>query len=409
MKKLLILGALFLIGACASNDEPVANATQQIEQKKPYVILISIDGFRWDYVDKYQPKFLSKFAKEGASLKSMRPSFPTKTFPNHLALVTGSYPQNHGIVANKFYAPDLDKTYYIKDSEAVTNSDFYLRKPLWVYAQQQGINAASYFWPSSEAEIDGVQPSIYMKYQHTERHQKRVDAIVKWLQLPEEKRPQFITTYFHDVDSAGHTYGQDSSPLINAINSVDRAIEQLVTRVRQLDVDVNFVIVSDHGMDDYPSSNYEYMPAWIKDDFKIAAANTIVHLYKNKDSNIDVSQALIDIRKQAKHYQCYEYQDVPTKFNASKSPRMGDITCFADKDWAIGFNGRTSKGDHGWSQFNTTDMDAIFYAQGPAFKKQFQMDTVENIHVMPLLAHILGVKINGPIDGKLKPMKPLLK
>lgn len=404
MKNLLILTALLLLNACSTDTAQTAEKKPQ----KPYVLLISLDGFRWDYVEKYQPEFLSTFAKEGASLTSLRPSFPTKTFPNHLSLITGSYPQNHGIVANKFYAPDLDKTYYIKDANAVTNPDFYLRKPLWIIAQEQNINTASYFWPSSEAAINGTRPSIYKKYSHTQPHQHRIDGILKWLQLPTEKRPQFITTYFHDIDSAGHEYGQDSPQLIAAINQVDSAVKQLVEKVRTLDIDVNVVIVSDHGMDDYPEKNYEYMPAWLKDDFKVAAANTIVHLYKEPQSKINIDDALDNIKQQAKHYQCYRYQDVPTQLNASKSPRMGDITCFADTDWVIGFDGRISRGDHGWSQFNTTDMDAVFFAQGPAFKQHFQMDTVENIHVMPLLAHILGVKITTPIDGNLKAMKPLL-
>lgn len=404
VKKLLLACTFLLLNACATDSEKQATETAQ----KPYVLLISLDGFRWDYVEKYKPEFISTFAKEGASLTSMRPSFPTKTFPNHISLVTGSYPQHHGIVANKFYAPDLDKTYYIKDFEAVTNSDFYLRKPLWVIAEEQNVRAASYFWPSSEAEIAGVRPSFYKKYEHSQPHQQRIDGVLAWLQLPEEQRPQLITTYFHDIDSAGHEFGQDSPELIATIKTVDAAIKQLVEKVRALDIDVNIVIVSDHGMDDYPAENYEYIPAWVKDEFKVAVANTIVHLYHNEDSKITTEQALANIRQQAKHYQCHLYQEVPAKFNASKSQRMGDITCFADKDWAIGFNGLTSHGDHGWSQFNTTDMDAIFYAQGPAFKKSYQIETVENVNVMPLLAHILGVKITTPIDGKLEHMETLL-
>jgi len=411
MKKLLIVCTLLLLNACTpENNESVQGQHKKSEQtvQKPYVLLISIDGFRWDYVDKYKPAFLSEFAKNSAHLTSLRPSFPTKTFPNHLSIITGSYPQNHGIVANKFYAPDLDKTYYIKDSDAVANSDFYLRKPLWVIAQEQNVNTASYFWPSSEAEIAGVRPSRYKKYEHSQPHQQRINGILEWFQLPQNQRPQFITTYFHDIDSAGHEFGQDSPELIATIKKVDNSIKQLVEKIRTLDIEVNIVIVSDHGMDDYPAENYEYIPAWVQDEFKVAAANTIVHLYQNENSTRTLKQALTEIKSQAKHYQCYLYQDIPAQFNASKSNRIGDITCLTDKDWAIGFNGRTSRGDHGWSQFNTTDMDGIFYAQGPAFKTAYQLDTVENVNIMPLLAHVLGLEITTPIDGKLETMKPLL-
>ncbi|MFQ3338633.1 MAG: ectonucleotide pyrophosphatase/phosphodiesterase family protein 5 [Colwellia sp.] len=380
-----------------------------IVKPKPYVLLISLDGFRWDYIDKYKPAFLSEFAKESARLTSLRPAFPTKTFPNHISIVTGSYPENHGIVANRFYAPDLKKTYNIKDSKTVTNPDFYLRKPLWVIAEEQDMRTASYFWPGSEAAITGIYPSHYKKYNHNASHQERIEGVLNWYKLPSSERPQLITTYFHDIDSAGHRFGQDSPELIAAINNVDDTIREMVNMVRLLDFEVNIVIVSDHGMVDYPAENYEYLPTWLNDEYKVVATNPIVLIYDEGKSTRTLAQTVAELNQQAKHYQCYQYQDIPSKFNASKTNRIGDIACLTDKDWSIGFTGKTSKGNHGWSQFNTRDMDGIFYAKGPAFKEKVQLDTVENINIMPLLAKILGVDITTPIDGKLDVMKPLLK
>lgn len=408
VKKLLLLCALMVLNACNSNSENVTSTTQETT-KKPYVLLISLDGFRWDYVDKYKPTFLSTFAHNSAQLKSLRPSFPTKTFPNHLSIVTGSYPQNHGIVANTFYAPDIDKTYNIRDSKAVTNPDFYWRKPLWVIAEEQDMRTASYFWPGSEAAIAGITPSHFMKYNHDASHQTRIDGVLNWYNLPVNERPQLITTYFHDIDSAGHRYGQNSPELINAINAVDQAIEQMVTKVRALNLDVNIVIVSDHGMAQIPSKNYEYLPSWLNDEYNVLSSGPIVHLYNNKESKRTLTETVNTLNKQAKHYECYQYKDIPNKFHASATNRIGDITCLTDKDWAIGFTGKMSIGNHGWSQFNTTDMDGIFYAQGPVFKDSYQLDTVENVNIMPLLADILGLKITTPIDGKLEAMQPLLK
>lgn len=380
-----------------------------IVKPKPYVLLISLDGFRWDYIDKYKPAFLSEFAKESARLTSLRPAFPTKTFPNHISIVTGSYPENHGIVANRFYAPDLKKIYNIKDSKTVTNPDFYLRKPLWVIAEEQDMRTASYFWPGSEAAITGIYPSHYKKYNHNASHQERIEGVLNWYKLPSSERPQLITTYFHDIDSAGHRFGQDSPELIAAINNVDDTIREMVNMVRLLDFEVNIVIVSDHGMVDYPAENYEYLPTWLNDEYKVVATNPIVLIYDEGKSTRTLAQTVAELNQQAKHYQCYQYQDIPTKFNASKTNRIGDIACLTDKDWSIGFTGKTSKGNHGWSQFNTRDMDGIFYAKGPAFKEKVQLDTVENVNIMPLLAKILGVDITTPIDGKLDIMKPLLK
>jgi len=408
VKKLLLLCALILLNACNSKYEETVSTTEKAIQK-PYVLLISLDGFRWDYVDKYKPIFLSKFAKESAQLTSLRPSFPTKTFPNHLSIITGSYPENHGIVANSFYAPDIDKTYNIKDFKAVTDPDFYWRKPLWVIAEEQNMRTASYFWPSSEAKISGITPSHVVKYDHNASHQARIDGVLNWYALPVNDRPQLITTYFHDIDSAGHRYGQNSPELISAINAVDKTIEQIVTKVHDLKLNINIVLVSDHGMADITPGNYEYLPAWLNKEYKVLATGPIVHIYDNKKSKRTLSQTANLLNQEAKHYQCYQYQDIPTKFHASTTNRIGDITCLTDKNWAIGFTGKMSLGNHGWSQFNTTDMDGIFYAQGPAFKENYQLDTVENVNIMPLLAHILDLEITTPIDGKLEVMKPLLK
>lgn len=409
MKKLFIITLLFCLNACTAESTKSPNKMVDIVKPKPYVLLISLDGFRWDYIDKYKPAFLSEFAKESARLTSLRPAFPTKTFPNHISIVTGSYPENHGIVANRFYAPDLKKTYNIKDSKTVTNPDFYLRKPLWVIAEEQDMRTASYFWPGSEAAITGIYPSHYKKYNHNASHQERIEGVLNWYKLPSSERPQLITTYFHDIDSAGHRFGQDSPELIAAINNVDDTIREMINMVRLLDFEVNIVIVSDHGMVDYPAENYEYLPTWLNDEYKVVATNPIVLIYDEGKSTRTLAQTVAELNQQAKYYQCYQYQDIPTKFNASKTNRIGDIACLTDKDWSIGFTGKTSKGNHGWSQFNTRDMDGIFYAKGPAFKEKVQLDTVENVNIMPLLAKILGVDITTPIDGKLDIMKPLLK
>ncbi|MBA6254231.1 MAG: ectonucleotide pyrophosphatase/phosphodiesterase family protein 5 [Colwellia sp.] len=408
MNKLFIIGMLFALNACTSESKNSLGMASN-PNPKPYVLLISLDGFRWDYVDKYQPTFLSQFAKESAHLTSLRPTFPTKTFPNHLSIVTGSYPENHGIVSNRFYARDLNKTYSIRDSEAVTNPDFYLRKPLWIIAEEQNMRTANYFWPSSEAAIAGIYPSHFKKYDHNASHQERIDGVLNWYQLPSSERPQLITTYFHDIDSAGHGFGQDSPELIAAINRVDSTIREMVEKVRALDFEVNIIIVSDHGMADYPAKNYEYLPNWLNEEYKVLATNPITLIYDEGKSTRTLAQTVARLNQQAKHYKCYQYQDIPAKFNASKSSRIGDIACLTDNDWSIGFTGKTSKGNHGWSQFDTTDMDGIFYAQGPAFKKAYQLDTAENINIMPLIADILGLEITTPIDGKLAIMKPLLK
>ena len=77
------------------------NAAEQ--QAKPYVVMVSLDGFRYDYARKYGAKHLLALGAQGAAAtQGMIPSYPSLTFPNHYTLVTGLYPEHHGIVANNF-------------------------------------------------------------------------------------------------------------------------------------------------------------------------------------------------------------------------------------------------------------------------------------------------------------------
>jgi len=377
-------------------------------QQAPYVLLISIDGFRWDYIDKYQPPFLSQWVKDSARLEALRPSFPTKTFPNHLSIVTGSYPQRHGILANRFYAPDIKKHYSLAKPEAVLNPDFYLVNPLWVLAEQQGMRSSSYFWPGSEAPISGHTPTYYQHYDHHTPHQQRIDTVLQWYKLPADRRPHLTTMYFHDVDTAGHDFGQGSTQLRQALARVDDSLKQLTERLAKLPIEVNVVIVSDHGMAQRKPADFEQLPNWLEEQYYIKGNGPIVHIYDTKGASNSLRETTTLLNQNAKHYQCYRYQDIPTKFNASNSNRIGDIACLADKDWAIGMTSHSPVGDHGWSQFNTTDMNGIFYAKGPAFKKNVIRPITENVNIMPLLAKILGLTISHEIDGNAEVLAPLL-
>lgn len=415
----LLLSTLLLVG-CASGTKVVQKenlkANSEKAMKAPYVLLISIDGYRWDYTKKYQPKFLTKFQYEGASLKSLRPSYPTKTFPNHLSIMTGRYPMNHGIVANGFYAPDLKKSYSLRDRSAVENGDFYLSLPLWGLAERQGMRTATYFWPGSEAEIQGQRPSYYLRYNHGTKHEERIKTVESWFKLPEEKRPHFATLYFHDVDSAGHNYGPDSKEVEAAIHKVDKSIEKLVTNLEKLELPLNIVIVSDHGMAALKKENFELVAKdkaqnkLIQDNFIVKGKGPIIQFYSKETGKISLKESLSILNKNAKNYRCYFGNKTPKKLNFRNHPRVGDMVCIAKKDWSIGITDiSVPKGNHGWSQYDGNDMHAIFYAKGPQFKRSYQLGTRNNTNIYPLLAKVLGLDLDVKIDGKLKYMSSLLK
>jgi len=230
----------------------VLNPPNTAEQRaKHYVVLVSLDGFRYDYATKYGAKNLLAMAARGASAPDgMIPSFPSVTFPNHYTIVTGLYPDHHGIVGNTFYDPARKQTYSITDPKTTGDGSWYGGTPLWVLAEQQGMRSASFYWPISQTEIQGKRPSYYLPtYHESFPDEKRVKQVLAWLQLPPEKRPHFITLYFENTDTAGHTYGPDAPETAKAVRHLDEMIGKLSDGIGATGLPVDLIVVADHGME----------------------------------------------------------------------------------------------------------------------------------------------------------------
>ncbi len=257
MRRLRLLAWLPLfLSLClaAQNLAPVItvdhgpNAAAQ--QAKPYVVMVSLDGFRYDYAKKYRAKHLLALGAEGAiASQGMIPAYPSFTFPNHYTLVTGLYPEHHGIVANSFYDPIRKQRYANSDPANTSDGSWYGGTPLWVLAEKQGMRSACFFWPGSEAEIDGGRPTYYLKFDDHFPDAKRIEQVVAWLRMPVEQRPHFITLYYSNVDHAGHQYGPESPQTAAAVEHVDQLVGDLWAQLSRLQLPVDLFVVSDHGME----------------------------------------------------------------------------------------------------------------------------------------------------------------
>ena len=218
------------------------------QQDKPYVLLISLDGFRYDYPERDHATNLIALGQSGVRAKALIPSFPTTTFPNHYTIVTGLYPAHHGIVDNSFWDPELHAGFKSSDSASSTDGRWWGGTPLWVLAEQQGMRAASFFWVGSDAEIQHTRPAYFYKYDGKIPNEQRVAQVVKWLKLPKPERPHFITLYFSDVDHEGHTFGPDAPQTHDAIAMIDALLGKLFGDLRELKLPLDIFVVSDHGM-----------------------------------------------------------------------------------------------------------------------------------------------------------------
>lgn len=378
------------------------------QEKKPYVIMISIDGFRYDYAEKFQAKNLLELSGHGVKATAMQPSYPSLTFPNHYTLVTGLYPAHHGLVDNGFYDRNRKQSYDMKDKVAVQDGTWYGGTPLWVLAEQQHMVSASYFWVGSESPVQNIRPTYFYHYQEKTKIDDRIQSVVNWLKLPEAQRPHLITFYFPEVDHAGHTYGPASEEVSAQVKFVDESIGKMVKAVSALHLPVNYIVVSDHGMATVDTVHL----IQLKDmGLKTQWEGQEVMLYS--DDTAQVTAAYAYYKSHEDHFRAYRKNDMPVRWHygtEDKYNRIGDIVLVSDAYYIFEQPKKEKQhpGHHGFDN-NLTDMNAVFMAWGPAFKVHQHIGTFANIHVYPLVAEILGLRITEPIDGQLEVLQPVLK
>lgn len=384
----------------------LSNFLNAQNSKENYVVLVSMDGFRWDYGKQFDLPNLKQIEKEGVHAKSMKPSYPTKTFPNHYTIVTGLYPDHHGIINNVFYDASLKQSFSLS-SDAKNDSRFYGGNPIWNLAEEQGVKTASFFWPGSD--IDKRNPTYFKKYDGKIPYGARIDTVMKWLQLPEKQRPHLVTLYFDEPDHSGHNYGPLSLETKKSVIKMDSIMGEISRKLDQLPIgkQINLIIVSDHGManisNDRKVTVLDYLkPEWLgyKD-----VINPIMSLQAKPGYQDSIENAL----KNVSHIKFWKSTDVPKRLHYGTNPRAHDFVIEAQKGWSLVTKESThiKGGTHGYDN-NEKDMHAIFYAKGPAFKVNKKVKTFPNISVYPLIAEILGLKI-GEIDGKLSDVKSMLK
>ena len=377
---------------------------------KTPLVLLSIDGFAQRYLAQYQPSTLNALVKQGTSAKALLPVFPSKTFPNHLSIITGQYPANHGIVHNDFFHRDVAQEYQLGAGK--NESRWLTAEPLWHINEQQGNKSAVYFWPESEAT--NKAPSYYFPYQHFTPNETRLERILAWLRLPESQRPNFIAGYFASVDDAGHDFGENSPELKQAISNLDKLIANFVQQInREFNGKVNLVIVSDHGMTKIAPEHVIKWQTMHTDEVHVVNGSTQLYLYSKNTKKLKDSIHAFEKnqpKSNNKSYNIYQYPNYPKHWQLSKAgAAIPDAIIDAQPSYIF------DKGDkdidpetHGYDPKNQPDLNAIFIAVGPSFKKNVQIDAFENIHVLPILTRALGLKDVKNIDGKYEIAKKIV-
>jgi len=368
---------------------------------KPLLILVSFDGWRWDYFDRTKTPNLHALAARGVRSEGLIPSFPSKTFPNHYTIVTGLYPEHHGIVSNNMWDDAIGEKFTMSGATA-KDPRWWGGEPLWVTAIKQGQRASSMFWPGAEVEIRGVRPTEWMPFDDDFPNADRVKQVLTWLSEPEAQRPQFITLYFSDVDTVGHTDGPNSQATLDAAERLDAHLGDLIAgiKTRGLADQANIVIVSDHGMsqqsvdrkiflDDYVDLSTVTVVDWSPVLHIAPKTGTVDELYKK-------------LKGRHPELEVYRRDELPEYLHFAGSPRIQPITAIAADGWGITtwakFDEAKAKndkhlsgGEHGYDG-RYLSMHGLFVAAGPGVRQGVVVPEVENIHIYELMCRMLGLK-----------------
>jgi predicted AlkP superfamily pyrophosphatase or phosphodiesterase len=378
--------------------------------RPPAVVLVSIDGFRPDYLGRGDSPTLDSLAAAGVRAEWMVPSFPTKTFPNHYTIVTGLHPDHHGMIANNIRDRVLGR-FSMGNREAVRDARWWGGEPIWVTLAEAGRAAAPVFWPGSEAPIGGSLPAVWATFDEGVSLADRVDSVLALLERPDATRPEFLTLYTSAVDHAGHEHGPASPEVRAAVGVADAMVARLAAglHTRGLAEQVNLIIVSDHGM--APTS----ADRLILLDELIDLDDIVVHdwgpagMYQPAEGKNDAVYRALHDRHPA--LSVYRRDELPPRLGFGSHPRVPEIIAIAADGWSITTRrqaaGFRPGGAHGYDN-SLPSMRALFIASGPGLRRGVTVPAFSNVHLYELMAHLLEVD-PAENDGSLDSVRVMLR
>lgn len=394
MRKILMLLFLF-VSVCSFAKQHVT-------------VIVSLDGCRWDYPLMYDTPFLDSLGNRGVSAV-MRPSFPSKTFPNHYTLATGLVPDHHGIIANRFYDVSSGRTYSISDKDTGKDGSFYGGEPIWLTAHRQGVKVGVVYWPGSDVAIQGQYPDYYKDYAQKPllTYSQRLNEVERLLTLPDSLRPQLVMVYFDEPDYSGHLYGPASKSTRRAVEELDSLLNDLYIRLRALPEgeDINFIVTSDHGMASTSPERIIRLSDYLKPDWcERILVDLPTLIFPREGYEDDILKAL----KQVPHLRAWRREEVPAYLHYGSNPNVAPIVALPDNGWLVTESTDVNLGNHGFDPTNS-DLYVPFRAEGPDFKHGYVRQTFfDNTCIYPLLAYLLGIE-PAPCDGDISQIFDLLE
>jgi len=406
LQKLIIILVVFIKVSVGSDE--------------PYVIMVSFDGFRHDYMNKTETPNFDKLEKEGVKAESLIPVFPSLTFPNHYSIATGSYAGTHNITGNSFYDKKFKEEYNLYNRSKVKDPKFYKSEPIWVTAERQGVLSASFYWVGTEAPIKGHSPSLFKYYDGTVPFVARVDSVINWLQLPEEIRPKLVLLYFSEPDHTGHIMGTNTNDIIKSVSDMDALLGYLLKELENLPIypNLNIIVLSDHGMVDVSSDRIIILDDYISKMNAIYVRGNGAHVqFDIKEEYTTYKDLFVEELSAIPNCKFWKKNNIPRRFQFQNN-NTNDYLLLADEGWLITTLSDhdkkpfTIKGMHGYDP-SLSSMHGIFYAKGVDIKDSLIIPSFENIHIYPFICKLLDINPYQGMDdspqGKIEVLEKILR
>ncbi|SHE77785.1 alkaline phosphatase family protein [Dysgonomonas macrotermitis] len=385
----------------------LSSAKDGKKEDKNYTIIVSLDGFRWDYPQLYNTPNLDKISHRGVSAV-MKPSYPSSTFPNHYTLITGLVPDHHGIINNTFWDRKNERQYSMGDSITRNNSNYYKGEPIWITAEKQSVTTGSLYWIGSDIAIKGMHPTYYKVWADEPRltFAQRIDTALVWLNKTESERPHLITLYMEEPDGTGHRFGPNGEETRNTVQMVDSLIGVLIKGIDSLSFSkqVNLIVTSDHGMTNISPERFINVNDYLKPEWyqRIAGSNP-----SSIFCDTNYCDSIYNILSEVDHIRVFKKDEISPSLNYGTNENIGDLIVIADCGWQFGFSSLPTHGAHGYDTA-CTDMHVIFFAYGPDFKENYKGTMFDNTAIYSLLANLLGIE-PAKTDGDINQITQFLR
>nr|XP_027811333.1 ectonucleotide pyrophosphatase/phosphodiesterase family member 7 [Marmota flaviventris] len=410
--------ATLLAGALATLLAPGAGVPIRRQDRQNKLLLVSFDGFRWNYDLDVETPNLDAMARDGVKARYMTPAFVTQTSPCHFTLVTGKYIENHGVVHNMFYnfTTKVKLPYHATlgiqswwDNGSV---------PIWITAQRQGLKTGSFFYPGGNVTYQGTAVTLSRKegilhnYKDEKEWRANIDTVMRWFT---EEDLALVTLYFGEPDSTGHRYGPESPERKEMVRQVDRTVGYLRDSIERnsLAGSLDLIVTSDHGMTTVNKTasdlvEFHKFPNFTFRDIEFELLDYGPNgMLIPKEGRLEKVYGVLKDAHPRLHV--YKKEQFPKSFHYADHPRIAPLVMYSDPGYVIHgrINVQFNNGEHGFDN-KDLDMKTIFRAVGPSFKEGLEVAPFESVHVYELMCQLLGI-VPEPNDGDPDTLKPMLR